>query len=87
MSKCPFDDDWVPAQVKRPEIIDFRAIAYGPRGYKLKNKDKFAASQSLADSMEIDSTTPVRLGSTRPDRLGTGKVLQSLLECLDRLWL
>ena len=75
MSKNPFDDDWVPAQVKKPEIIDLRPVAYGPRGFKVKNKDRFAAKPETR--MELDSTVPppVRLGtaSRSPYRLGTGK--------------
>ena len=76
MSTCPFDDDWVPAQVKKTERIDFRAVAYGPRGYKVKNEEKFVAIGKKNDEMEIDEATPVRLGtqSTKIEGLGSGRV-------------
>jgi len=65
----PFDDDWVPPQVQQPELIDLRAVAYGPRGYKLKNKEKFAAGLVGSEKMEIDSK------KENPLRLGRGKVV------------
>eukprot|EP00210_Caulerpa_lentillifera_P005644 g5397.t1 len=79
MSKNPFDDDWVPAQVKQPEIIDLRAVAYGPRGFKLKNKDKFGKQSDVSNLMDIDSTedTPsIQLSSTssKSNKLGIGKI-------------
>lgn len=76
MSRSPFDDDWIPAQEKKPEIIDLRSIAYGPRGYKLKNKSKFAAKDGDGEAMEIDGSNVVRLGNATNQTigLGTGKV-------------
>lgn len=75
MSKNPFDDNWVPAQVKQPEIIDLRSIAYGPRGFKLKNKDKFEPVDDGPTLMEIDSNEiPIRLSSTTTNKLGNGRV-------------
>lgn len=75
MSKNPFDDNWVPAQVKQPEIIDLRSIAYGPRGFKLKNKDKFGTSDDAPNLMEVDSNEiPIRLSSTKTNKLGNGRV-------------
>lgn len=49
----PFEDGWVPAQTAPPCVVDLRGAAYGPRGYKVKNADRFACKRK-ANEMEVD---------------------------------
>uniref|UniRef100_A0A7R9V9I8 Coiled-coil domain-containing protein 86 n=1 Tax=Chlamydomonas euryale TaxID=1486919 RepID=A0A7R9V9I8_9CHLO len=55
-------DDWVPAQERQPQAVDFRRYTTQPKGYKERNKrkldDDYEAAAAAADAepavMELD---------------------------------
>ncbi|CAD7702508.1 unnamed protein product [Ostreobium quekettii] len=47
----PFEDGWAPAVHSQVPYPDKRFAAWGPRGYKLKNKRKL---EEMADAMDTD---------------------------------
>lgn len=52
----PFEEGWVPAQAEPPKAVDLRGAAFGPRGFKIKNRERFATKRK-AEDMDIDTPT------------------------------
>ncbi|GMH42730.1 hypothetical protein BSKO_10649 [Bryopsis sp. KO-2023] len=82
----PFDDGWVPEQVKPPCMVDLRGVAHGPRGYKKKNEERFGikrkaddmdvaeAAEGTEEIMAVDVPSVRSLKRTKLNIAGAGKV-------------
>lgn len=80
----------MPAQTAPPSVVDLRGAAFGPRGYKLKNADRFACKRK-ASEMEVDEEAVEDVGhipsvravkKTKLNVIGAGKVRVCRSICL-----